>query len=92
MADTSRMSREVHVRICGGLEVKFLRSTRLYNLRTTGAIQHLVDLCANFFCPASNFPPVSRPIMGKIKLPCDIIYMFSFSLSPRQLLYIQCLY
>ena len=28
MAGTSRMSREAHVRICGGLEVKFLRSTR----------------------------------------------------------------
>ena len=27
-ADTSRTSREAHVRICGGLEVKFLRSTR----------------------------------------------------------------
>jgi len=31
MADRSRMNREVHVRICGGLEVKFLRSTRLTN-------------------------------------------------------------
>jgi len=29
MAGTSRMNREVHVRFCGGLEVKFLRSTRL---------------------------------------------------------------
>ena len=29
MAGTSRMSREAHVRICGGLEVRFLRSTRL---------------------------------------------------------------
>ncbi len=29
MADRSRMNREVHVRFCGGLEVKFLRSTRL---------------------------------------------------------------
>ncbi len=28
MAGTSRMSREAHVRICGGLEVGFLRSTR----------------------------------------------------------------
>jgi hypothetical protein len=28
MADRSRMNREVHVRFCGGLEVKFLRSTR----------------------------------------------------------------
>ena len=28
MAGTSRMNREVHVRNCGGLEVKFLRSTR----------------------------------------------------------------
>lgn len=28
MTGTSRMSREAHVRICGGLEVKFLRSTR----------------------------------------------------------------
>jgi len=28
MAGTSRMNREVHVRICGRLEVKFLRSTR----------------------------------------------------------------
>jgi len=28
MADTSRMNREVHVRNCGGLEVRFLRSTR----------------------------------------------------------------
>ena len=27
-AGTSRMSREAHVRICGGLEVRFLRSTR----------------------------------------------------------------
>jgi len=27
-AGTSRMNREIHVRICGGLEVKFLRSTR----------------------------------------------------------------
>ncbi|UCD32820.1 MAG: hypothetical protein JSV38_02735, partial [Desulfobacterales bacterium] len=29
MADRSRMNREVHVRFCGGLEVRFLRSTRL---------------------------------------------------------------
>ena len=29
MAGTSRMNREAHVRFCGGLEVKFLRSTRL---------------------------------------------------------------
>jgi len=29
MVDSSRMNREVHVRCCGGLEVKFLRSTRL---------------------------------------------------------------
>jgi len=28
MADRSRMNREVHVRFCGGLEVRFLRSTR----------------------------------------------------------------
>ena len=28
MAGRSRMSREIHVRICGGLEVRFLRSTR----------------------------------------------------------------
>jgi hypothetical protein len=27
-AGTSRMSREIHVRICGRLEVQFLRSTR----------------------------------------------------------------
>ena len=27
-AGTSRMNREIHVRICGGLEVRFLRSTR----------------------------------------------------------------
>jgi len=33
MADRSRMNREVHVRICGGLEVKFLRSTRLWNFK-----------------------------------------------------------
>ena len=29
MVDRSRMNREVHVWFCGGLEVKFLRSTRL---------------------------------------------------------------
>jgi hypothetical protein len=34
MADRSRMNREVHVRFCGGLEVKFLRSTRLGNSMT----------------------------------------------------------
>jgi hypothetical protein len=28
LGGTSRMSREAHVRICGGLEVKFLRPTR----------------------------------------------------------------
>jgi hypothetical protein len=28
MAGTSRMNREVHVRFCGGLVVRFLRSTR----------------------------------------------------------------
>ena len=28
MAGTSRMNREIHVRFCGRLEVKFLRSTR----------------------------------------------------------------
>ena len=33
MADRSRMNREVHVRFCGGLEVKFLRSTRLTGFR-----------------------------------------------------------
>jgi len=31
MAGTSRMNREIHVRNCGGLEVKFLRSTRQEN-------------------------------------------------------------
>ena len=31
MADRSRMNREVHVRCCGGLEVKFLRSTQPWN-------------------------------------------------------------
>ena len=30
MAGTSRMNREVHIRNCGGLEVKFLRSTRIH--------------------------------------------------------------
>jgi hypothetical protein len=29
MAGRSRMNREVHVRFCGGLEVRLLRSTRL---------------------------------------------------------------
>ena len=29
MAGRSRMNREVRVQICGGLEVRFLRSTRL---------------------------------------------------------------
>jgi hypothetical protein len=29
MAGRSRVNREVQARICGGLEVKFLRSTRL---------------------------------------------------------------
>lgn len=33
MAGTSRMSREAHVRICGGLEVRLLRSTRPANSR-----------------------------------------------------------
>ena len=33
MAGRSRMNREVHVRFCGGLEVKFLRSTRLQTSR-----------------------------------------------------------
>ena len=28
MAGRSRMNREVHVRCCGGLDVRFLRSTR----------------------------------------------------------------
>jgi hypothetical protein len=28
-AGRSRVNREIHARICGGLEVKFLRSTRL---------------------------------------------------------------
>ena len=37
-AGTSRMNREVHVRFCGGLEVKFLRSTRL-------TMRHGIDLC-----------------------------------------------
>ena len=32
MVCTSRMSREVHVRICGGLEVKLLRPTRYAGL------------------------------------------------------------
>jgi hypothetical protein len=36
MAGRSRMNREVHVRICGGLEVRFLRSTRLSILHDWG--------------------------------------------------------
>ena len=30
-AGRSRVNREIHARICGGLEVKFLRSTRRLN-------------------------------------------------------------
>ncbi len=33
MADRNRMNREVHVLFCGGLEVRFLRSTRLKTLQ-----------------------------------------------------------
>ena len=33
MADRSRMNREVQVRFCEGLEVRFLRSARLHNER-----------------------------------------------------------
>ena len=32
MADRSRMNREIHVRICEGLGVRFPRATRLLNL------------------------------------------------------------
>jgi len=39
MAGTSRMNREVHVRFCGGLEVKFLRSTRLLTAMETVKLQ-----------------------------------------------------
>jgi hypothetical protein len=35
MAGRSRMNREVHVRFCEGLGVKFPRATRLGNLRLT---------------------------------------------------------
>jgi hypothetical protein len=38
MAGTSRMSREVHVRICGGLVVRFLRSTRHCMMRRENPI------------------------------------------------------
>jgi len=36
MVGMSRMNREIHVRFCGGLEVKFLRSTRLSVWHRTG--------------------------------------------------------
>ncbi len=36
MADRSRMNREIHVRICGGLEVRVLRSTRRVPRGTEG--------------------------------------------------------
>ena len=39
MADRSRMNREVHVRFCGGLEVKFLRSTRLWDQGTRAMVE-----------------------------------------------------
>ena len=35
-AGTSRMNREVHVRFCGGLVVRFLRSTRRGGVSSTG--------------------------------------------------------
>jgi len=35
-ARTSRMSREAHVRICVGLEVRFLRSTRRWTTKNRG--------------------------------------------------------
>ena len=35
------MNREIHVRICGGLEVKLLRSTRLTNRHFSGMAKNL---------------------------------------------------
>jgi hypothetical protein len=40
------MNREVHVRICGGLEVRFLRSTRLcidYNISSLSGANNVLE-------------------------------------------------
>ncbi len=49
MADRSRMNREVHVRFCGGLEVRFLRSTRLQSFEVKILRQNRKDFMASFF-------------------------------------------
>ncbi len=65
MAGTSRMSREAHVRICGGLEVKFLRSTRPANSRR-GINRRKAMICA--FFPrqvGKEFLPVELPVLNQ---------------------------
>ena len=53
MADRSRMNREVHVRICGGLEVKFLRSTRLQSGTHSVFLEYYLHICNHILC---SFP------------------------------------
>ena len=63
------MSREAHVRICGGLEVRFLRSTRLYVIpkfrgNSGDSIRNSTLLTFNcVYCPPNSLP--------RIPLICD---------------------
>ncbi len=70
MAGTSRMSREAHVRICGGLEVKFLRSTRPAASCRSPSYQLKVRFRVHTGRPATKF---RMPISERLLFPKAVV-------------------
>jgi len=63
------MNREVHVRCCGGLEVKFLRSTRLLKVQ---GIDATVDLGVQSLAFVSDYVKIKLPPLGPLRASAGI--------------------
>ena len=86
MAGRSRMNREIHVRICGGLEVRFLRSTRqaAFGQEWKFSDQKIVGILLPLYTQSGHIPPR--------RLSCEATYNSTFrydSFSHEQ--YVSCL-
>jgi hypothetical protein len=58
MADRSRMNREVHVRICEGLGVRFPRATRLKGIEASKNLRYIAVSaigCDDFISISSSY-------------------------------------
>ena len=70
MAGRSRVNREVQARICGGLEVRLLRSTRLTGLPisviTLNSIPSFVRRCFLYITQLNPFFDVLRKVRSTI--------------------------